>query len=85
MGKRLGETTRVFSGISLEISVIEIPVSSLSSRRAASSGFSFFWTPPAGSSQTAPPRIFRKTLGITTRIFSRMGRTITCWAWYSRT
>ena len=85
MGKRLGEITRVFSGTSLELSVIDIPVSSLSSRSAASSGPSFCWTPPAGSYQTAPPRIFRKTLGIITDLFSRIGRTITCWAWYTRT
>ena len=85
MGKRLGEITRVFSGTSLELSVIDIPVSSLSSRSAASSGLSFFWTPPAGSSQTAPPRIFRKTLGIITDLFSKISRTITCWLWYSTT
>jgi len=85
MGNRLGETTMVFSGVSLEVSVIGIPVSSLSSRRAAVSGCSFFLTPPAGSSQSAPPMIFRRTLGMTTHSCSIMGSTITCRAWYSRT
>ena len=85
MGKRLGETTSVSSGSKREGSEIEMPVSSPSSRRAASAGISFRWTPPAGSSQTALPKIWRRTLGITTYSCSMIGRTITWVDLYSTT